>query len=94
MYTKYIKIINPYRLENNLKIKIADFGLCREVNQAGAYYAEKSRVAFRWTAPECFKRYGFAGDVVRIWKEFLINTFIDRNRLYRFYVRKSLLICM
>jgi hypothetical protein len=54
------------RLDIDLHVKIADFGLCRPVYDTGIYVTESSELPVRWSAPECL-RYGvhsYAGDVV------------------------------
>src|SRR4051812_16176855 len=52
-------------LRDDLGMVIGDFGLCRDI-QDGMYEAERSKVCYRWTAPECIQtaQYREACDVV------------------------------
>ena len=45
-------------LDDNLVVKVADFGLSRDVYQSDYYVPEKAMcdLPFKWMAPECIKR--------------------------------------
>ena len=52
LYTPYL-VIGIYRLDENLTIKVADFGLCRDVYITDYYVMNHSiPLPVKWLAPE------------------------------------------
>lgn len=46
-------------LDHEYQVKVADFGLCRDIYEEGKYYQQtESPVPYRWMAPESLKQHG------------------------------------
>uniref|UniRef100_A0A7S2TPI2 Non-specific protein-tyrosine kinase n=1 Tax=Lotharella oceanica TaxID=641309 RepID=A0A7S2TPI2_9EUKA len=54
-------------VESDGTIKIADFGLMRQVTHGSAYIRQTSKTAWPWMAPECFGRNGRFSAASDVW---------------------------
>jgi hypothetical protein len=60
-------IEQKYRLDDQLRVKISDFGLCRDVYENGIYIrSTQTSIPMRWMPPNCEMEYTFKSDVVRV----------------------------
>ena len=57
-----------FRVDEKLTVKVADFGLARDVFEKDYYRSEARRpLPYKWMAPECidFQKFDSRSDVVR-----------------------------
>jgi hypothetical protein len=75
VWQKWFSLAEPFckpfcyshRLDANLRVKVADFGLCRDVYERGYYKSDnKKKLPIRWMAPESIEKgqYTSKSDVV------------------------------
>ena len=56
-----------FRLDEKLRVKISDFGLCRDVYENGVYVrSAQTAIPIRWMPPNYEMEYTFKSDVVRV----------------------------
>lgn len=65
---KHLYNVGLHRLDRELRVKVADFGLCRDIYEKGYYHSDnKKKLPIRWMAIESIEKgtYTSKSDVVR-----------------------------
>ena len=64
-----LEFIRRFRVDESLKVRIADFGLSRDLHQSDYYRMSslEQAVPVRWLAVECFSRHTFTTKTDVVW---------------------------